>query len=91
MRIAGIDGDNIKMYLKKWGGRVWAGLIWSRVQYSGGLLHKYGKGPLGSVQRGGPAIPDDKDCTGSAGPFITTAVRFQTLFVALPLCLAPNL
>jgi hypothetical protein len=55
MRTAGIDGDNIKMYLKKWGGRVWTELIWSSVQYSGGLLHKYGKGPLGSVQRGGPA------------------------------------
>jgi len=65
-------------------------MVWFRIRYSDGLLHKYGKGALGSIQRGVLDIPDDKDANfmefgGSAGPFITTAVRVQTTLIALPI------
>ena len=31
---------------------MWTALVWFRVRYSGRLLHKYGKGSMGSIQRG---------------------------------------
>jgi hypothetical protein len=33
-----VDGDNIKMDLRKWNGMVWAGFIWLRIEARDGVL-----------------------------------------------------